>query len=319
MEVRASSPHAFAQSAFLRWLRMAIGTGLCAVALACGAPEPTREPVRAELARLQKQTGLSLVYFDTSIDTIVFEDRSLSPGKKLSLPGSPTGGTISPNGEEVAFSYWNPESRTKLGIMRQDGSGLREFQNIHAGYGFCWSHDKSTLALVVQNPGRMVVLNLDSEKTQDVPMTTFVGSQCWSQDDNRIVYEFLGSIRVYDVRRNKWKALAKGREPSWSPDGNWIAFLDDDTYYAIRPSGEDRKVLFKPKRAVSGLCWSPDSKIVAYVSRTRFPERPWLVVDVGFVRLRIRRLEDNSEDWVAGFSEIHVPTFQWVRMGHLNK
>jgi WD40 repeat protein len=173
--------------------------------------------------------------------------------------------------------------------------------------------------MVVQNPFRAVILNLESGKTGDVSAATFVGSQCWSPDNRRIVYEFHDSVRMYDIERNKWTALAKGKEPSWSPDGNWIAFLDEDTYYAIRPSGEERKVLFTKKRAVSGLWWSPDSRFVAYISRTSFPERPWLVVDVAFVRLRIRRLEDNSEDWVAGFSEVHVPTFQWVKMRPLEK
>jgi len=145
-------------------------------------------------------------------------------------------------------------------------------------------------------------------------MAISLSAQCWSADDKRIVFEFFESVRVYDIELGKWMALVRGRQPSWSPDGNWIAFLDGDTYFTIRPSGEGRKALFKKERAVSGLCWSPDGKFVAYVSRTKFLESPWLVLDVGFVRLRIRRLEDDSEDWVAGFSEIHVPSFQWVQV-----
>jgi WD40 repeat protein len=297
-----------------RWSKLAIGVGLCAAVLACGVQQPTREPVRAELSRLQKQTGLSLAYFDETLDTIVFEDRSVVPEKKPSLPGKPVEGSVSPDGVEVALSYWDPRYDTKLGIIQRDGTNLREITNCGGGYDFCWSHDKSRLAMVVQNPQRLVILNLGSGETREVQMATSLSSQCWSPDDKQIVFEFFENVRTYNIERGKWTSLVKGKHPSWSPDGNQIAFLDDNTYYAIRPSGEDRKLLFMKERAVSGLWWSPDGKFVAYVSHTKFPEKPWLVVDVGFVRVRIRRLEDNSEDWVAGFSEVHVPSFQWVQL-----
>ncbi len=108
--------------------------------------------------------------------------------------------------------------------------------------------------------------------------------------------------------------LAKGRDATWSPDGNWIAFLDDDTYYAISPSGENGRELFKSRGALSGLWWSPDSRTVAYASRNRLFERPLIAVDVGWVRLRVRRLADNSEDWVAQLSDVHIPSYQWVEV-----
>ncbi len=66
-----------------------------------------------------------------------------------------------------------------------------------------------------------------------------------------------------------------GRYATWSPDGNWIAFFEDDGYYAIRPSGNDKKLLFKKKDALTALWWSPDSRLVAYVSRNGFFEGRW--------------------------------------------
>jgi WD40 repeat protein len=139
-------------------------------------------------------------------------------------------------------------------------------------------------------------------------------SQCWSPDDKKVVYDADDSVRVYDAEQKQWLVLAKGKDATWSPDGKWIAFLDDDTYYAVAPSGENRKELFKASGALSGLWWSPDSRIVAYVSRNRFGEPPLIAVDVGWVRLRVRRLSDNSEDWVAQLSDAHIPSYQWLEI-----
>lgn len=38
------------------------------------------------------------------------------------------------------------------------------------------------------------------------------------------------------------------------------------------------------------------------------------MLDVGPVRLRGRRLDDNSEDWVAQLSDAHIPSYQWVEI-----
>jgi Tol biopolymer transport system component len=117
---------------------------------------------------------------------------------------------------------------------------------------------------------------------------------------------------VYDKHEVKSWTLANGRHATWSPDGNWIAFLEDGAYYAIRPTGNEKKLLFKQKEALTPLWWSPDSRLVAYMSRDHFFEGHWWPpIEQG--RVRVRRLEDNAEDWVANlYIEGHVPSFRWV-------
>ena len=153
-----------------------------------------------------------------------------------------------------------------------------------------------------------MILDLNSKATQGIEASARVTSQCWSPDDKQIVYSIGSSIRIYDLKEKKSHELAKGGDPAWSPDGNWIAFRDGDSYYAIRPSGAEQKLLLKTLFARSGLWWSPDGAVVAYQCG-KMPKPSQFATR----QLRIRRLSDNSDDWVAKGSDVdYVPSYQWV-------
>jgi roadblock/LC7 domain-containing protein len=283
------------------------------------------EPVRNELVRLQNQSGLTLASFYRSIETVRFSDRSLSEGKELlSMTGE---GAISRDGTEIAVEQWRPQHSTSLSIVKIDGTDPKEIPGIAAPYGICWSYDKSKLAMNEQNLKRgttppndnLQIFNIASRDVVVVDVRASVTSQCWSPDGKKIAYDADDSVRVYDMEQKRWQVLGKGKDATWSTDGNWIAFLDDDVYYAITASGSDRKELFKVKGAMSGLWWSPDSRIVAYVSRNKSSEPPLIAVDVEWVRLRVRRLADQSEDWVAQLSDVHIPSYQWVEIAALKR
>jgi Tol biopolymer transport system component len=296
----------------VNWIRIAC---LACALLALVAP---RETVHDELVRLQRESGLTLAAYYRGLDTVVFSRRASLEGPELTTVKAGDG-VVSRDGAEIAFDLWLPTGRTSLGVMHPDGTGLQDFPEAAAGYMLCWSYDNSKLAMSLQNLKRgttppndsLQILNLASRAMQEVDVRATVTQQCWSPDGKQIVYEAEDSIRVFNIERKTWNILAKGTNATWSPDGKWIAFLDDNTYYAISPSGENRKVLFKEKRAMSGLIWSPDSRIVAYASFNRADE-PTGIVDVGMVRIRVKRLEDNSEDWVAQESDVHIPRYQWT-------
>jgi hypothetical protein len=180
----------------------------------------------------------------------------------------------------------------------------------------------------------------------------FVTSQCWSPDGNHFVYtrrHFNNiEIRRYDEDQKASVPLEDhGWGATWSPDGKWISFFvgDDDyaaggTYYLVSPTGAgEKKALFHHKYAVAPMWWSPDSRFVAYVTWAglleRFEMGPKYIPSVfddllnldlgnGPQRLRVRRLEDNSDSPVFtienGFTTYkgqiwgtHGPTeFQWL-------
>src|SRR6267378_7250434 len=125
------------------WFRLIGEVALCAVAVVAFAQASTKESVRAELIRLQKQTGLSLVSFGGgggggNLDVVMvakrqLEDRQLLKGENVGE------GAISSDGSAIAFELRRktgrtfstpfvkevPEVGSRLGIFRQDGSDLR--------------------------------------------------------------------------------------------------------------------------------------------------------------------------------------------------
>jgi hypothetical protein len=279
---------------------------------------PTSDSVLSDVIQLQRDEGLTIAFYDHTLSAVSFNQRSTIKSVKLPflMPNLP--GAVSSDGMQVAGNVPGRSGRLILGIVRFDGSDPRNYEGIVPG-DFCWSHDNGSIALTnAQGPtANMEVVNVSTNATQiiqaNVEKRWHFTSQCWSPDDKQIVFENGGSIQIYDSTSDKIRDLVKGTKPTWSPDGEWIAFLDHETYYAIRPTGEDKRKLFHKKNVTSGLYWSPDSRIVAYVSLAS-------VLEGGIAetyRLRFRRLKDNSEDSVAGVS--CCVNFQWVKNAELLK
>src|SRR5271156_6041276 len=286
------------------WLWILFGpVSWIVLALATTVRPSSRESVREELIRRQAQTGLSLASLGFGLNVVLFDKRTL-----VQIP-IPTGlalvsGAFSREGTEIIVSRSSLSASDSLELLRTDGSDLRELQFTHTGdvpshfESLCWSYDKSRLAVGIHRGFpelKLEILNLGSGVDQTVdPSVKELTSQCWSPDDKEIVYEAGDGVRIYEVRNDKSSTLLApgGKHPTWSPDGNWIAFRDGSTFYEIRPDGRDKRRLLRSRDVWSPLWWSPDSRFVAYVASV-----PFAIDD--FYRLRILRLEDNSDDWVA--------------------
>ena len=255
--------------------------GIIAALATCCAPAYAKESVRAELTRLQKQNGLSLVALATasdpggngpidreSIDTVVFGSRSLSSGKPLLPSGARIGdkASLSPDGSEIALNFildpGNPKSDGMLTIIGRDGHLIRIDSSMLDGSNFCFSPDNSKLVLQAINKSvdpcneTLQVLDLNTGLTEQVDRSNdeiFVTNQCWSPDGKHFVYTSrhmnnIGIRRYDEDQKTSLPLETEGWGATWSPDGKWISFFVGDgeyaaggTYYVVSPSGAGEK------------------------------------------------------------------------------
>lgn len=103
-------------------------------------------------------------------------------------------GSISSDRAEIAFELRRKTGH--LGIIRQDGSDLREYPDLDEPYDIGWSPDGTALTLSVKNMKQgkeanrsLQILNLGSGTTKEVDAKGSVTSQCWSPDGKQIVYQ----------------------------------------------------------------------------------------------------------------------------------
>jgi dipeptidyl aminopeptidase/acylaminoacyl peptidase len=275
----------------------------------------TRDNVRSELVELQARDGLAIAEYDShGLRIVDFEKRKAILGKPFPDYRA-QGGTVSSDGSRIAFTL---KSLTQsppwvLGIMRTDNSDLREITSVRNPVEMCWSRDMARIAMgAVDTKSKTLQLTVVTFATESAKeLSSNMGrltTQCWSPDGKEVVFESADNVVIENVDGGNQRALAVGKAPTWSPDGNWIAFFDkrDRSYYAIHPSGEGKKKLFHQRAAVAGLYWSPDSRIVAYVVEIGG------LVSLEAYKLYVRRLEDGSEDWVEDADLGCCGDLQWI-------
>lgn len=291
------------------WFRLLFRVSASIVLLAISVRPSSTETVREELIRRQAQTGLTLAWVDNNVlAKSVWMHTPLDSGVRA-----------------ITFKKRTiVPLNASLEVFRPDGFSSGQYPEV-PGLGTCWSHDQTKLVdTMIERPSRratLEILDLGSKRTHaiaiNVDQKEYVTSECWSPDGKRLVYHMDDAVRLYELDNGRSDAIAKGTDPTWSPDGNWIAFRDRETYYAMHPDGSGRKELFHNHwgSAVSGLYWSPDSRIVAYVRELGFLQGGALDAEAN--QLRVRRLEDGSDDRLCPDNVGAGTNYRWITTSEL--
>src|SRR5262249_28592923 len=101
---------------------------------------------------------------------------------------------------------------------------------------------------------------------------------CWSPDGGSIAIEWpakphdpnsdMLNVEVVDVLTGQTRALARGSQPAWSPDGRRLVFLGPTGLATIGIDGNGLRTLVRLPVAGADVMvapsWSPDGKAIAY-------------------------------------------------------
>ena len=194
----------------------------------------------------------------------------------------------SPDGRRIAFQSWRDDNED-IYVMNADGSDITRLTHNEAyDYGPSLSPDGQRIAFSSdRDGGGIYVMNIDgSDVTRLTDNEAYDSDPSWSPDGRRIAFEsnrddpvrsddrLIFNIYVMNADGSGQTRLTDNpgsdSDPSWSPDGQRIAFSSDrdgnGDIYVMNTDGSDVTRLTDNPGFDSDPSWSPDGRRIAFSS-----------------------------------------------------
>jgi dipeptidyl aminopeptidase/acylaminoacyl peptidase len=207
----------------------------------------------------------------------------------------------SPDGKLLAFVSSRPGKAKggQIWLIDRSGGEAYELTELKGSLSaFEWSPDSKRLALLVADPDPEA--NAEAAAKPKTPRPIVIDRYHYKQDvEGYLLSGRHTYIYLFDIASRKLERLTKGqwdeRSPSWSPDGNYLAFFSNHTddpdrdasltlFVAEAKPGALEKPLTPSGMSVESAKpqWSPDGKTLAFLDGD---ERKWFAYRMSYLVL----------------------------------
>lgn len=211
--------------------------------------------------------------------------------------GSPR---FSPDGKYISFitsrsdggsgEEDDPTAKSQVWLLNRAGGEARRLTEMPGGVsGYEWSPDSTHLVLVSKDAEEKE----DENKTHDTPDPIVVNRYKFKQDYIGYLGDRYTRLYVFDIETREATLLTPGEfdstQPSWSPDGDLIAFTskregdpdrhqNTDIYVIALEEGAEARQITTWEGPDSNPAFSPDGSEIAYLQGGT-PKYAWHVAD----------------------------------------
>jgi TolB protein len=188
----------------------------------------------------------------------------------ISLVGGGAAAGLAPEVQSTGVIVFTRDSSedSEIFAVNADGTALTQLtNNTHGDYGPIPSPDGKFIAFKANE--KATLMNPDGSGQRPLTGCSTLAPGGWSPDSSRLVCEagYEEGLAIADAATGVVTPLTgSGRNPSWSPDGRTIAYIDGERLWSVPVAGGARRRIGNRKiDEEAAPSWSTDSRRLAYV------------------------------------------------------
>lgn len=270
---------------------------LCLTCGLCFGGEMDKNSMYKELISVAKKADWKMVNIqqrDIKTNLAIISVYSFKENKTIDVYSHPfwaldRAALISYDSKKVAFSVNEDSEEDGLYIANRETLEVKKIIPFELNFGLSWSHDSKKIAFMGASTKENIekfqhslfTVNIETGEMKSFPVGDIdtITHQSFSPDDSKIVYDKKLSnkscIMIHDFNKNESFQLTVGDSPVWSPDGQWIAYFDENNdLMIISPDGKNKEKLVKSNvsfksKSMKGMLmgpiyWFPDGEYFFY-------------------------------------------------------